>query len=238
MLLGGLTMGANVKGMAQHHNPVYLNASFEPVEQKADATYYRTILRTGKGFEVQIYYTSGALQMTGIYRDPELEVADGAFVFYYENRQKESEGYFCRNTKCGIWKRWAEDGSRKSDRVYPDPAEIYAPKVQDVPAQFPGGYRNLLHYVSETAQYPEEALLKGIEGSVKVAFRIDEGGLVRDVEVSESAHYFLDRAALECVWQMPLWQAATRAGKSIESQFILPLKFEIKEGKGSVRIGS
>lgn len=238
MLIGGLTVGGVAQGIAQHNEPVFLNASFEPVSNKEEATYYRTILRTGKGFEVQIYYTNGTLQMIGVYSDPELKVADGAFVFYHENGQRESEGYFCRNTKCGIWKRWTADGMRKADRVYPDPAEIYTPKVQDEPAQFPGGYRNLTRFVGETAVYPEEALRKNIEGSVKIAFRIDEGGLVRDVEVSEGAHYFLDRAALECVWQMPIWQSATRDGKKIESQFILPLKFEIKDGEGHVRIGS
>lgn len=237
VLIGFLTIGGVVLAVAQHNNPVYLNDSFEPVDQKDGAAYYRTILRTGKGFEVHIYYATGTPQMHGIYLDPELTIADGAFKFFYDNGQKESEGYFCRNTKCGIWKRWTAEGTRKSDRVYPDPAEIYAPKTKDEPAQFPGGYRNLLRYVSENAQYPVEALQKGISGSVKVAFRIDQGGLVRDVEVSEGAHYFLDRAALECVWQMPLWQAASRNGKKIESQFILPLLFEIKAGEGHVRIG-
>lgn len=230
--------GVSTLGRAQNNERVYLDENLRALETQENASYYRTVLQRSTGYEVHVYYLDGKLKMTGSYEDPDMRVANGAFTFYHPNGQIESTGHFCANNKCGIWKRWQANGEAKADRVYPDPAKAYESAVHDEPAQFPGGYRNLISFVDEMATYPEEALLKSLEGTVKVSFQIDEGGLVRNVNVIQSAHYFLDRAALECVWQMPLWQPAQRNGQTITSKFILPLTFSIHEGKGRVRIGS
>lgn len=223
---------------AQSNERIYLDENLNMLESSENAAFYRTIIQRSNKFEVHVYYLDGSLKMTGTYDDAEMRIANGSFTFYHPNGQKESTGNYCANSKCGIWKRWQSTGEPKADRVYPDPVEAYEAPIHDEPAQFPGGYKNLISFVKENTNYPEEALLKELSGTVKVSFQIDEGGLVREVHVIQSAHYFLDRAALECVWQMPLWQPARRQGETITSKFILPLTFSIREGEGHVRIGS
>lgn len=230
---------ASAESFAQSSEREYLSSTYEPVSHDSMAQYYRTIVSEGNGDKtVRMYYISGKLKMQGTYADKDLSVEDGQFSYYYRNGQIESEGYFCKGQKCGIWKRWEWNGQAKADRVYPDPQSIYNNKVTDKPAQFPGGYLELVTFIQENTLYPKEALKKDISGTVKVSFRIDEGGLVRDVAVSESAHYFLDQAALECVWDMPLWTPAERNEQSIGSNFILPVTFAIVNGEGRVRVGN
>ena len=234
----GLSLFA-ISGHGQSQERIYLDETMHVVSDPTQAVYYQTTVRESGGeFKVRLYYNSGQLKMIGIFKDASLNERDGFFQYYYESGQLESEGYYCKNRKCGIWKRWHQSGNQKADRVYPDPENIYRQEVTETPATFPGGYAALMDFVKARTTYPEAALAKSIEGTVKISFEIDEGGLVRNVEVAESGQYFLDRAALECVWQMPLWEAAERDGSTRPSKFIMPFRFTIVNGVGKVTIGN
>lgn len=218
---------------------VYMNSSYEVTPSEVNAAYYRTVdYKAGGGARVVVYYLDGKVKMEGRYFDNELRIEHGKFLYYYRNNQIESEGEYCLGKKCGIWKRYNYDGSPRADRVYPDSSTFTQKGRIEKPAQYPGGYNKLLEFVQKNANYPIEALQQHIEGVVKISFRVDEGGLVRDVEVVESGQYFLDRAALECMWKMPLWQPAERSNQTIPSNFILPITFEIINGEPSVHVGS
>jgi len=217
----------------------YMNSSYEVTTSEVDASYYRTVdFLPGGGARVIVYYLQGKVKMEGSYFDNSLKTEHGKFLYFYRNGQSESEGEFNLGKKCGIWKRFNYDGSARADRVYPD-ASTFAQKGRiEKSAQYPGGYNKLLDFVSSNAIYPKEAVQQTIEGVVKISFKVDEGGLVRDVEVVESGQYFLDRAALECMWKMPLWQPAERSNQTIPSNFILPITFEFVNGEPKVRVGS
>lgn len=230
----GLTAGC----IAQDLTKTYLDGSYRVTENIAEARYYRTVQAHESGqVKVLIHYTSDVVKMQGYFTDSSLAKENGEFIFYYRNGQVESRGQYCEGKKCGIWKRWAWDGSERADRLYPDPATINK-RIIDEPAVFPGGYEALVQFVSAQTVYPEEAIRKRIQGVVKISFSIDEGGLVRDVEVVERNASLISQAALECMWKMPLWEPAKRDGKSIASTFILPIEFSVSGDTGSVRVGN
>lgn len=217
---------------------LYLDGQYQPMESKLGARYYRLDTRLEEEVtSVTMYYITGVKKMEGQYQgiDPQLE--EGEFVYYYRNGQVESRGRYCKGKKCGIWKRYAWDGSERSDRLYPDPGSFQR-KIIDEPAQFPGGYEGLLTYIETNTLYPKEAIGSGIEGTVKISFRIDEGGLVRDVELVDQSAPLIGEAALRVIYDMPLWLPAKRNGQEMSSTFILPFEFRIKEGKGSITVGS
>lgn len=230
----GLTAGC----YAQELTKTYLDGSYRPTENIAEARYYRTVHPHENGsVKVLIHYSSDVVKMQGYFTDASLSKENGEFIFYFRNGQVESKGQYCEGKKCGVWKRWAWDGSERADRLYPDPATINK-RIIDEPAVFPGGYEALVQFISTQTVYPDEAIRKKIEGVVKISFRIDEGGLVRDVEVVERNASMIAQAALECMWKMPLWEPAKRDGKAISSTFILPIEFSISGGTGTIRVGN
>lgn len=229
----GLPAGYHAQEAHRH----YLDGNYSVVDNQAQARYYREALHgVNELTNVRLHFIDGTLKMEGSYADLNFQQPQGIFSFYYHNGQLESQGEYCSGRKCGIWKRWSWDGSTRADRLYPD-ARNESPKINE-PAQFPGGYEALLNYVSNSTKYPQVALHKKITGIVKISFRIDEGGLVRDVEVVERNASILADAALECLWDMPLWEPAKRNGKAVESTFILPIVFTIQDGQGIIRVSS
>jgi TonB family protein len=228
----GLTAGC----VAQSTARTYLNGNFSEVKTEDEARYYReTMHGLHEGTQVRVHYIDGTLKMEGNYRDANLQVPNGMFTYYYRNGQIESQGEYFEGRKCGVWKRWNWDGSAKADRLYPDRKS--AAQTVSEPAQFPGGYDAMLTFIANNTPYPDEAIAKKITGVVKISFRIDEGGLVRDVEVVERNASILADAAMECMWNMPLWTPARKNGRDVSSTFILPLIFSIKDGRGQVRVG-
>ncbi|MDZ4823797.1 MAG: TonB family protein [Flavobacteriales bacterium] len=204
----------------------FLDAQMNVLMEKKGAYFSREVIPQASGFWlVELKYSNGALKMLGNYSDEKLMTEEGLFQFYYANGQPESEGYFKRGVKIGIWKRWGWDGIAKPDRIYPDdvPKDLIN-KV--IPAEFPGGDESLTLYIEEHLNYSQDARKSGASGIVYVSFTIGITGDVSSVQVVQSINYFLDREATRMVAAMPQWKPATRNGSKVESAFILPVKFE------------
>lgn len=72
-------------------------------------------------------------------------------------------------------------------------------------AQFPGGYVELIQFMEETIQYPEEALKDTIEGKVYVQFYVEVDGSLTDIAIARGIHPLLDQEALRVISLMPNW---------------------------------
>ncbi|MGK0280114.1 MAG: TonB family protein, partial [Litorivivens sp.] len=211
--------------------PQYLDDYMNPVMDQADASYSCALDKTDEaGIHLSVFFLDGNLRMTGIYTNETLAVEHGMFTYFYHGGLKESEGYFKNSFKSGMWKRWDWEGQIRPDRFYPleTPHDIIR-KNSAIAAVFPGGYEGLAQYIHDNLEYPNDALRHKIEGEVSIAFVIDCGGVVRNVEIIESSHTYLESAALNLVHGMPVWTPASRAGQSLESKFILPLSFLLSE---------
>lgn len=231
-----MVFGLTAACLGQNGEREFLDGSFSTITNPALARYYRVLAPSEDGtIHVRIHYINDSLKMVGHYLDETLNEPVGSFSFYHRNGFKESEGEYCLGKKCGVWKRWDADGHRRSDRVYP---EGQRQKLVSQPAQFPGGYEAMTSFLATNIEYPDEAIEKNISGRVKISFRIDEGGLVRDVEVLERNAPLISQAALECIYEMPIWEPATKNGMQISSTFILPIEFAIKDNQGVIRVGS
>ena len=73
-----------------------------------------------ENFEGIIYDYSNQIKAKGRYvQNGKKYLEDGHFTFYFMNGQIESEGEYDRGVKVGYWKRFDQNGKRKSDRYYP-----------------------------------------------------------------------------------------------------------------------
>ena len=118
---------------------------------------------------------------------------------------------------------------RRSDRYYQsydsDDDEIFL-KV-DRKAQFPGGVHNLMLYIRENMEYPEEAKEDGVQGRVHINFIVRKDGSIDNINVARSLDPLLDKEAIRLVENMPNWIPAQNQGRIVNSFFTIPILFRL-----------
>jgi protein TonB len=117
--------------------------------------------------------------------------------------------------------------SRPAHRSVPHPAAVVQRGARNVQPD----YLN-----NSPPQYPESSRLSGEQGVVLVRAGVATTGQVTRVELARSSgHSALDRAAVEAVggWK---FRPASAAGIAMTSEVIVPVRFELHEGKsGTIR---
>lgn len=108
--------------------------------------------------------------------------------------------------------------------------ENKASKFPEIPANFPGGYKALLKYLSKEVRYPRKAAKNKIEGRVLVKFVINEKGYVTKPSILQGVSPELDTEALRLVKSLPRWNPAWDDGKRVPCYYALPINFQITEG--------
>lgn len=214
-----------------------LSPQLDTTSVVSQAQYYREALALDNGkYKAEVFFLSGKTKMIGEYLDEDLNIEDGFFQFFHWNGNLESEGMFKNGRKVGVWKRFEADGTPKNDRIYPQET-LQTSRKGHVAAHFPGGYGALIDFISDKVNYPEPAQIKQIEGTVKLAFNINEAGEILDITLLESAHFFLDQEAIKAVQEMPVWTPAKLGGEAVSSTFILPITFQFHDGAPNIMVG-
>lgn len=94
--------------------------------------------------------------------------------------------------------------------------------------EFPGGRDAMDAWLSSHMKYPKAAQRMGIEGTVVVAFTVNENGKVTDGYIVESLHRLCDREAIRLVESMPDWTPGERNGhkSSVECSITVPFDLQ------------
>ena len=120
----------------------------------------------------------------------------------------------------------APSGPAAKADAAPDASGVYR-NVDHIPA-FPGGYTALQKYFDDNIEYPTEAVDNGVEGTVRVAFTVDENGKLVNAGIDGDAQgYGLDEEALRVVSKMPKWTPGSVGGKPVKTKFVLPVRFAL-----------
>lgn len=108
----------------------------------------------------------------------------------------------------------------------PEVPEIY--EVVDESATFPEGSTALKEFINKNLVYPQRALELGISGRCYVRFVISENGNVSNARVIRGVTDCpeCDQIAIDIVRKMPNWIPARIGGKTVNSWYTLPIKFE------------
>ncbi len=100
-----------------------------------------------------------------------------------------------------------------------------APQLDSKPSFMGGDAGNFSRYVSSKLNYPDYAKGRGIVGTVKVQFSVNEKGVVEKVRVREAVHPTLDREAVRAVSSSPKWKPGYKEGKPVSVFYSHPLIF-------------
>lgn len=98
-------------------------------------------------------------------------------------------------------------------------------KTQVNAAQFPGGEKEMMSWLSKNIVYPENAANNAIQGRVIVKFRINKDGRVDKVMVIQQIDPDLDKEAIRAVYSMPNWIPARTFKMNQDFYFNLPISF-------------
>lgn len=94
----------------------------------------------------------------------------------------------------------------------------------DSPPEIRGGLG--AYYIN--IQYPEEAVLKGIEGRLLLRFVVDTEGRPTDISVRKSLHPLCDSAAVRAL-RATTFVAGSQNGKKVPVRMHLPVRFRLVE---------
>ncbi len=107
------------------------------------------------------------------------------------------------------------------------------PKIYGKPEtapQFPGGQNALDKYITNSVNYPQQAIDDDMSGVIHVSFIIDEQGKVTNAKVLDPANVGdgLDQEALRVVKGMPSWTPGKVNGKKVSVRMELPISFLVE----------
>ena len=100
--------------------------------------------------------------------------------------------------------------------------------IPDVNPEFNGGEAKLYEYLSENIKYPDLARDGGITGKVFVQFVVEKDGSITNIQVKRDIGGGCGEEAKRVVRGMPKWKPGKVGGRTVRSQFILPINFILK----------
>jgi protein TonB len=83
-------------------------------------------------------------------------------------------------------------------------------------------------FVSSKAIYPKSCVEAGITGEVRVGFVIDKTGKITNIEITRGVHKLLDKAAMDAVAQLPLFEPGAQQGRKVAVRFEIPVNFKLQ----------
>jgi TonB family protein len=108
------------------------------------------------------------------------------------------------------------------------PCDCFEYECDVTEPMFPGGEKELYHYVKVNSGYTPEMLDLDLSGTVYVQFVIETDGSISHVEVLKGLQAVYDQKAIEIISNMPKWiPGKDECGKLVRVRYILPLRFDI-----------
>ena len=98
---------------------------------------------------------------------------------------------------------------------------------QETLAEFNGGQEAMYKFISDNLTYPANAKKAKKEGKVFIGFTVKENGKLTDISVKRGFDAECDAEALRVVKMMPDWVPATKNGKAVSSEYVLPFNFKL-----------
>lgn len=112
----------------------------------------------------------------------------------------------------------------------PAPADQSQTKMSkpDVMPKYPGDQKALQNFLIENIKYPEKAKRDTVQGKVYIKFDVGADGSLSNFKVQKGIGSGCDEEALRVVKMMPKWIPATKEGKPVKSNVVIPIMFALR----------
>jgi len=98
--------------------------------------------------------------------------------------------------------------------------------VEEMPS-YPGGDDARIKFLVANIRYPQMAKESGIQGTVFVTFVVDDKGKICNVKCLRGIGGGCDEEAVRVVKLMPKWTPGKQAGKNVNVQFNMPVRYTL-----------
>ncbi len=217
---------------------VFLDSAYNEVERH-EAVYYQSMEDDKTGHFTQRTFL---MNDTLVRVEPLIVVKgekklDGTLLIYYNSGKLNYSREFKAGLQNGEVRGYDENGRLRRLEHYKDDrmtdGKCFGTRGQDTTffeyetqATFKGkdinGFRE---YVQKHVIYPPESVEAGNSGRVIVHFRVSAEGKIEDVKILDAPDKYLSREVLKTVTNAGQWKPATREGKRVYEDFVIPVIF-------------
>ena len=113
------------------------------------------------------------------------------------------------------------------EKVREIPKDSIVYDFPDAEPMFPGGQEELQRYISNSINYPEEALKEGLEDRIYLSFIVEKNGSISNIKVERGIQNSLIEEAIRVTKLMPLWHPGKVKGESVRTRHSLPIFFKL-----------
>lgn len=156
------------------------------------------------------YYKDGRYKSSTTYQ---IDKKNGIYQALFQNGRKDIAGQYKNDKKEGTWKyyfntprntvsaeiTYHNNAIVKKRYLNEDGSEMKETKNADCKPQYPGGINALRFIIYRNLKYPERMKKTQANGSVIIAFRIDEEGTMKDIHISRRVNIYFDNEALRLI---------------------------------------
>ncbi|OCX51214.1 hypothetical protein BEL04_21160 [Mucilaginibacter sp. PPCGB 2223] len=170
-----------------------------------------------------------------------LENGNGHLVNYDDDfKIILDEGDLSKGKKTGTWKGYDITDTvtfteqYESDKLIEGISTNTYGKVEhytqrQVNPEFPGGEKELAHFLSKNINYPSLARKYNIQGKVYVSFVIEKDGSLDQIKILREPGSGTGDEVIRVIRLSPNWKPGTRYGQISKIRFTLPVNFSLGE---------
>ena len=188
------------------------------------------------------YYTWGSLVKSTSYADHDGTVKNGRFCMYNTFGNLDSTGVYENNKRNGLFFKlrsitkdsieflsqyeYVQDSLVSFINLVADRNKRkQSDSSGETESEYPGGPSAWLSYLVHNLQFPERARGKGIQGTVKVCFGVDQEGIVNEPYILKSIEYSLDQESIRLIKNSGKWISGQKQGNSVSTCKIQPVNY-------------
>jgi len=108
-------------------------------------------------------------------------------------------------------------------------------KHVDIIPDYPGGQAAFAKYISKKLEYPDVALLIGIDGNVVVSFVVERDGSVGHVYPVHCIGAGCESEAVKVIEGSKKWSPGSQDGKPVRVQYSIPINFHNPKDQVTLR---
>jgi TonB family protein len=180
-------------------------------------------------------YREESFNLASQFSDAYFGIKNGNFTSWYENGNLESTGFYKNDVMNEEWKWFHSNGNASTIEKYKE-GKIISLQCFDTTGKEVGefcsiakpallkGFGDYKEYIFKNLLWPEEAVKKNIEGSVKVRFTVNKNGTLENL-VLETDQEILKKGVEELFESMKEWYPAVSHNRAIDWEEEMTIPF-------------
>ena len=220
---------------------LFYDANWKKVNHLRQSEYYTVTVKDkldSTHAKETSYFKGGQPRQETFYSNYAKNIKSGSSKTWYKNGKLKEEAHYTNNQFNGKLQTFWDNGQLKRDDTY-DMGRLVAGKLfnsdgaptqyydYEIMPQFPGGFNELVRYLSTNIHYPKKAKRQKVAGKVILKFVVDTDGAIQHITVEKSVSKELDAEAIRVVKKMPKWQPGLFDGIKVKVYYLLPVSFTL-----------